>query len=196
MQCTCKQCGKSFELTTDEIKFYESKNLSLPKRCKSCREINKKQKGNKKTNNNSLAGNTVSAKPSTYNYGKPSASEKAVRRKKIIAAVVFAIMIIAYIYLTYSGGIGNNTSDTANEETSSVNSDFDAETVNDTLSESDLITDVDEVITVATNDEDDSVTENSINEDKPESVANNKETKLPFLILIFNFAFFMRKYLL
>lgn len=47
MKCTCKQCGKEFELTQSEIDFYNSKNLSIPKRCKECRNSNKKQKRQK-----------------------------------------------------------------------------------------------------------------------------------------------------
>lgn len=38
----CKQCGKQFTLSDSEIKFYKSKNLTFPKRCKECRESNKK----------------------------------------------------------------------------------------------------------------------------------------------------------
>lgn len=37
----CKDCGKDFEITDGEREFYESKGLSLPKRCKECREKNK-----------------------------------------------------------------------------------------------------------------------------------------------------------
>ncbi|NCB91580.1 MAG: hypothetical protein EOM40_03260 [Clostridia bacterium] len=40
----CIQCGKEFILTDSEIKFYESKHLNLPKRCKACREENKHPK--------------------------------------------------------------------------------------------------------------------------------------------------------
>lgn len=40
----CKQCGKRFTLSDSEISFYQSKNLDLPKRCKTCREINKGKK--------------------------------------------------------------------------------------------------------------------------------------------------------
>ena len=35
----CISCGKMFELTETEIAFFSSRNLSLPKRCKECREI-------------------------------------------------------------------------------------------------------------------------------------------------------------
>ena len=37
----CIQCGEKFTLSDSEIKFFESKNLSLPKRCKNCREKNR-----------------------------------------------------------------------------------------------------------------------------------------------------------
>ena len=40
MKITCSQCGKTFELTQNEINFYNSKGLDLPKRCKSCRDKN------------------------------------------------------------------------------------------------------------------------------------------------------------
>ncbi len=48
----CVQCGKNFTLSDSEIDFYNSKNLSLPKRCKQCRKKNKALKNshtNKKT---------------------------------------------------------------------------------------------------------------------------------------------------
>lgn len=41
MKRTCVQCGKEFDLSDGEIKFYRDKNLSLPKRCKECRAANK-----------------------------------------------------------------------------------------------------------------------------------------------------------
>ncbi len=42
-QITCKDCGKIFYLTKGEIDFYKSKNLSLPKRCKTCRKLKHKR---------------------------------------------------------------------------------------------------------------------------------------------------------
>ncbi len=41
---TCIQCNKEFTMTESEIRFYKSKRLSLPKRCKECRDTNKKIK--------------------------------------------------------------------------------------------------------------------------------------------------------
>lgn len=40
----CKDCGKEFEITEGEKNFYLSKNLSLPKRCKDCRQKRKEEK--------------------------------------------------------------------------------------------------------------------------------------------------------
>lgn len=37
----CVSCGKQFTLTDSEISFYNSRNLSLPKRCEECREKRK-----------------------------------------------------------------------------------------------------------------------------------------------------------
>lgn len=38
----CKDCGKEFNITPGEMKFYEANNLKLPKRCPDCRTIRKK----------------------------------------------------------------------------------------------------------------------------------------------------------
>lgn len=40
MKKICKDCGTEFELSDAEIGFYNSKGLELPKRCKSCRDMN------------------------------------------------------------------------------------------------------------------------------------------------------------
>lgn len=49
----CVQCEQEFTITDSEIKFYQNKGLSIPKRCKACREQNKKrestQQGTSKT---------------------------------------------------------------------------------------------------------------------------------------------------
>ena len=37
----CVQCGKHFTISDSELEFFKSKNLSIPKRCKECREQNK-----------------------------------------------------------------------------------------------------------------------------------------------------------
>lgn len=42
-QIICKDCGKSFSISPEKEKFYISKGLQDPKRCKKCREIRKEQ---------------------------------------------------------------------------------------------------------------------------------------------------------
>lgn len=42
---TCKDCGEPFLMTYNEVHFYESKNLHIPKRCKACREKRKANQG-------------------------------------------------------------------------------------------------------------------------------------------------------
>ena len=42
MKQRCIQCGREFNLSDSEIDFYKSKSLNQPKRCKSCRDKNKR----------------------------------------------------------------------------------------------------------------------------------------------------------
>lgn len=42
-QIICKDCGKSFSISPEEDKFYISKGLQIPKRCKECRKARKEQ---------------------------------------------------------------------------------------------------------------------------------------------------------
>ncbi len=47
MNKKCVQCGKVFSLSDSELEFFKSKNLSIPKRCKECREQNRTSKPHK-----------------------------------------------------------------------------------------------------------------------------------------------------
>ena len=38
---TCRDCGKTFEITRAERIFFESHNMALPKRCPACRKARK-----------------------------------------------------------------------------------------------------------------------------------------------------------
>lgn len=38
---TCRDCGKTFEITWAERIFFESHNMALPKRCPACRKARK-----------------------------------------------------------------------------------------------------------------------------------------------------------
>ena len=44
----CKDCGDSFTLSIGEQKFYEKKGLSLPIRCKKCRDAKKSKEPKEK----------------------------------------------------------------------------------------------------------------------------------------------------
>jgi hypothetical protein len=83
----CIQCGKSFTISDSEIKFYESKKLSLPKRCKDCREKNKSS-GNtgkpRKTN--------APTEYKGYYADNASISELVIAILALIAMLVFIAM--------------------------------------------------------------------------------------------------------
>ncbi len=77
MKLICKQCHREFEITDSEIQYFRSKNLNIPKRCKNCREINRR------INN-----------PDNYN----SAEAKIINYKTIIiilCLIIVAILIVA-----------------------------------------------------------------------------------------------------
>lgn len=63
----CRQCGKDFELSDSEIKFYKDKGLSLPKRCEECRKANRAEKeeshaaDSRKTNKNGKKAGAIAA---------------------------------------------------------------------------------------------------------------------------------------
>lgn len=54
----CKECGQEFEVSEKEERFFKSKGLEIPKRCKECRLKRRLERENrvgnevgKKTNN-------------------------------------------------------------------------------------------------------------------------------------------------
>nr|WP_302598283.1 zinc-ribbon domain containing protein [uncultured Cellulosilyticum sp.] len=75
----CVQCGKTFKLTESEIHFYESKGLSLPKRCEKCRKENKKQQAHKSSSGSNRSGQST-------------------RRSPFIAVLAIIIAIIGFIF--------------------------------------------------------------------------------------------------
>ena len=44
MEKICKQCGKKFHLTSEDIGFYRQKGWSIPERCEDCRRKNRANK--------------------------------------------------------------------------------------------------------------------------------------------------------
>lgn len=88
MKRTCKQCGKEFIITQSEINFYKSKNLSIPKRCKECRQSNKQQRENTEKTNGEVS------------YPKTSQAKKG-PMPKIVTAV---LAVLALVYAIFFGG--------------------------------------------------------------------------------------------
>ncbi len=102
MKRNCIQCGKEFELTDSEIKFYKSKNLQLPKRCKECREKNKAGNGAKR--NEPAAENT--------NYPGQSGNNSAKGKGKLAAVIAFLIIVAAVIFGIFGDDFSKGGSDT------------------------------------------------------------------------------------
>ena len=90
MKKTCVQCGKTFQISESEKQFFESKNLTLPKRCRECREKNKNsgnsQKNTKATKNTS--------KYNSYYVKK----DKTVTLTTVILTIIVAL--VAFILKT------------------------------------------------------------------------------------------------
>ena len=95
MKRICKQCGKEFVITQSEINFYKSKNLSIPKRCKECRQSNKAQKGN--------VYRKVADIPVESTVKSNSSQET--RKSPMPKIVTAALIAIAVIYGVFFGGI-------------------------------------------------------------------------------------------
>ncbi len=39
----CKQCGETYHITRAAVAFFEDRDLAIPKRCLSCRELNRQE---------------------------------------------------------------------------------------------------------------------------------------------------------
>ena len=46
MKLVCKDCGKEFEFTENDQRFYAEKGFEPPKRCKECRQKRKEIRDN------------------------------------------------------------------------------------------------------------------------------------------------------
>ena len=99
MKRICKQCGTEFTLTQDEIIFYQSKNLHIPKRCEKCRMENRAggktgagmrpvSSGKKPTGNNYKSVKTPGQVVRTYDAGKND-------KKKVWIAVAAVLLLLA-----------------------------------------------------------------------------------------------------
>lgn len=110
MQRTCKQCGKEFTITQNEIRFYKSKHLNLPRRCEECRKKNKGDQGIKEVQ--TVGEKKVNVMPQEENLLERSdvhiapTKETSVNGKEkqqhivpIVIAVILVILIILCIIL-------------------------------------------------------------------------------------------------
>ena len=83
MNRRCVQCGKEFVLTDSEISFYKSKNLSLPKRCKDCRDANRKTNAGLNLQNTKKNYNKdITVDTKTVKSNNQKGYQKAPRKKK------------------------------------------------------------------------------------------------------------------
>lgn len=91
MKKTCKDCGASFTLSQGELDFYQSKNLSIPARCKNCRD-------NRKKSNTDYEKPYVQRNvPTGRNVpGRSSRSEQ-----KKITILVSALLFVLYIPFSF-----------------------------------------------------------------------------------------------
>ena len=87
----CKQCDKEFVLSDSEIKFFNDKNLELPKRCNACRKENK---NNKEYNIDSSKREKINNnyKDNSYNNYKNTGKKKTL--KNIIAAGLILVVLL------------------------------------------------------------------------------------------------------
>lgn len=103
MKRICKQCGVQFTLSEDEISFYQSKNLHLPKRCEQCRRENKE------------SGNRAEQKV------RPYQSKNDNKVKQWAAAAVVLVLLVAGIGIFQSGRLfERDRADAVNEVSTEV----------------------------------------------------------------------------
>lgn len=97
MKKTCLQCGKEFELTQSEIDFFKQKGLSIPKRCKSCREENRTDR--------------------TPTVRRPESSNNGSQPRKVnptIFMIALILLVVVFLGVKYfvDGGKGETTAAT------------------------------------------------------------------------------------
>ena len=93
----CKQCGKEFVLSDSEIKFFNDKNLELPKRCNECRRENKNNKVNNiHSNENKNINNNYKNENPNNNTNKKT--NKKVFRNIIASALVLLVLFLGKLF--------------------------------------------------------------------------------------------------
>ena len=88
MNKKCVQCGKLFTLSDSELEFFKSKKLSVPKRCKECREQNRANK------------------PRQYkSYYLDNANKSDLTLSVVTAAITIALLFLKVQYVWIFTGI-------------------------------------------------------------------------------------------
>ena len=112
----CVQCKKEYVLTDSEIAFYKSKGLSLPKRCKECRDANRKTKAGLNSDN---VQKNYNKDITVDTYKRPE--KKKGNRQFYLMVSLLVVIIIAGVVLFTSGNSSNkqNTGSTGSHQQSS-----------------------------------------------------------------------------
>lgn len=96
----CKQCGKEFVLSDSEIKFFNDKNLELPKRCSECRKENKnnnKEYNIENSKSEKINNNNNNNKDNIHKNYK-SDSKKKTFRNIIAAGLVLIVLFLGKLF--------------------------------------------------------------------------------------------------
>ncbi len=133
MKLKCKDCGKEFEINQGELDFYKSKGLHTPKRCKKCRNGNKKENkvGNPAHNNASFNGTGYDGGPiysEKYVYKSTDFERKGYSKRQsskrispiayiIVAAVIVLTMTVASLPNFLSQGSDDASQNATNNTT-------------------------------------------------------------------------------
>ena len=127
MTRVCKECGKEFELAPGEIKFYKSKNLALPKRCKDCRDKKKAASYNTGSTNqdyNSSTDDTGTGFSINNTYNSTIAGQQLGSSNNKITGLRGRIVTVAAIIILFIAAIagkvflGSGTADNNNSNPS------------------------------------------------------------------------------
>ena len=99
----CVQCKKEFVITDSELAFYKNKGLYVPKRCKECRDANRKTKaGMNKDNIQKNYNKDITV--DTYTVRK----KKKGNRQFYLMVSLLVMIIVAGIVLFSSGNSSDN----------------------------------------------------------------------------------------
>lgn len=104
----CIDCGRQFEITPGEERFYKSKGLDLPKRCKPCRD--KKRSMNNASASNSHLNTEQYYLPRRYNHNANGYNNrdviKAKKKSPLGIGVALALAVISIVLFAVGGTVG------------------------------------------------------------------------------------------